>query len=298
MLKVPESWIKGVDYEFTSGVITTHFGDKVQYQWWIGLKALWSEEYKEFRTDEIGWENVIYACVNQVNNKVYIGKAKDFFNRWIESNWSHYNRWIENHNFILYHALNKYNIDKFKVYIIYECNSNDLLNELEIKFINKFNSCVLNDNSWGYNMTYGGEDTSQLRTPKALAKSRKSLECYAHSIGFESYGKYASSLMMTPEARSKADNTCIKKYDMTACELMISPENIKRSLSTRNDLYGDNGAGAMHTSKSRNLAELTRHVNSINNHINLILDAKLELNYYNFIRKSSDINNIRFIDNL
>ena len=59
-------------------------------------------------------------------------------------------------NCILGKAFLKYGIDNFKFTIIEECSDEDMSNR-EIFWINKLNTCVKDKNSWGYNMTHGGE---------------------------------------------------------------------------------------------------------------------------------------------
>jgi hypothetical protein len=56
------------------------------------------------------------------------------------------------HNNHLHNAIKKYGIDNFSFEIIKECNK-ELLNELEVYYINEYNST--NENI-GYNVSCGG----------------------------------------------------------------------------------------------------------------------------------------------
>ena len=93
----------------------------------------------------------IYIIKNSVNDKVYIGQAKDAAERWL----SHvYNAKYENKTSkekqIIHKAMMKYGIDKFHYEILeYQVSNYD---EREIYWIKHFNSIVPN----GYNIAVGG----------------------------------------------------------------------------------------------------------------------------------------------
>lgn len=81
----------------------------------------------------------IYSLVNTVNDKQYIGSAKDFFIRINE-----HLKYKNNSNVALQKVFVKYGLDKFKFYIyeyfIYESKiiSHKSLTELETNYISKF----------------------------------------------------------------------------------------------------------------------------------------------------------------
>lgn len=98
----------------------------------------------------------IYKVTNLVNGKVYIGQTIGNINkRWREHKSSSLNNLDNN---ILHKAMRKYGFENFKIEKVIECE-NDLLDEMEIKYIKIFNSYVGNENSNGYNMTVGGSGT-------------------------------------------------------------------------------------------------------------------------------------------
>lgn len=102
----------------------------------------------------------IYKVTNMVNNKIYIGKSKDIQRRWREHHTEPFNTNCRAYDVIFYRAIRKYGIDNFKFEIIEECSEAEL-NEREKYWIKFYNTCIKDDNGSGYNMTEGGENTSQ-----------------------------------------------------------------------------------------------------------------------------------------
>ena len=92
----------------------------------------------------------IYKIINQINNKVYIGKAGNIERRWYEHRSDAKN---PNKTYHLYQAMRKYGLDNFIFEIIEECPpDNDILSEREKYWINYYDSY-----NNGYNETLGGE---------------------------------------------------------------------------------------------------------------------------------------------
>lgn len=94
----------------------------------------------------------IYVIENQINHKKYVGQtiAPNF--RWRK----HKTDDIHIPGLLLGKAFLKYGIENFTFTIIEECENNKL-SECEIYWIKELNTFVKNPNSWGYNMTQGGE---------------------------------------------------------------------------------------------------------------------------------------------
>lgn len=98
-------------------------------------------------------EKYIYKITNNINKKVYIGQTNNINRRFRE----HKNcGGIEEQNKLLYYAINKYGIENFSFDII-EGPIEDY-NEREKYWIKYYNSYIEEENSWGYNMTAGGEE--------------------------------------------------------------------------------------------------------------------------------------------
>lgn len=87
----------------------------------------------------------IYIIENLLNHKKYVGQSNRPFRRFIEHK-NHKN------NFPIHNAIQKYDVDNFKLTILEKNIEN--YNEREQYWINYYNTIVPN----GYNLTIGGED--------------------------------------------------------------------------------------------------------------------------------------------
>lgn len=112
--------------------------------------------------------NYIYKIVNKVNGKVYIGKTTYTIEcRWIQHiSAATSNREKNDYNYLLHKAIRKYGVDNFTVEVIEEVEDKTKLSSREIYWINYYNSCILEEDSNGYNMTYGGEGVSKINKQK------------------------------------------------------------------------------------------------------------------------------------
>ena len=96
----------------------------------------------------------VYKITNQVNGKEYIGKT----NFSLEKRWSEHQNdaWKERNNHrALYRAIRKHGITNFTIQPLFESESPQELEEMEVKFIKEYNT--FND---GYNMTIGGDGST------------------------------------------------------------------------------------------------------------------------------------------
>lgn len=92
---------------------------------------------------------IIYKVQNNVNQKVYIGKTAKTLNERKKTHLKNVRMGIKTH---FYDSIRKYGEESFTWCELLSCNSVDILNEMEIMFIDKFNSY-----KDGYNMTLGGD---------------------------------------------------------------------------------------------------------------------------------------------
>lgn len=92
----------------------------------------------------------IYAIINKVNGKMYIGKSVDIETR-IKRHFRELRKSIH-HNKHLQRSFDFYGEDKFTWVILLECYFKNDLNEEEVSMIHEYSSY-----SDGYNETIGGE---------------------------------------------------------------------------------------------------------------------------------------------
>ncbi len=88
----------------------------------------------------------IYAIVNLVNKKSYVGRSVNINRRW----WEHRNelKYNKHYNSYLQNAWNKYGEENFELLLLEECNK-ALHAEKEFMWINEMQSF---DRSFGYNL--------------------------------------------------------------------------------------------------------------------------------------------------
>ena len=94
----------------------------------------------------------IYVIENKINHKKYVGQTINPENRWKR----HKNDDIKIPNCAIGYAFKKYGIDNFSFNIIEECKDEEM-SKREIFWIKELNTCIKDVNSWGYNITHGGE---------------------------------------------------------------------------------------------------------------------------------------------
>lgn len=117
--------------------------------------------YKEILKDT---EGIIYKITNLINNKVYIGQT-------IHSFIKRYTKHFNIHNEHMIYSMIKYGKENFVVEILEKNKSEKELNELEVYYINKYQS---NNPKYGYNKTSGGKESyeSNIRITGEVAQKR------------------------------------------------------------------------------------------------------------------------------
>ncbi len=111
---------------------------------------------------------VIYAIINQVNGKKYIGQSRQGLARRKGEHVYRFNLGERDHK--LYLAMRKYGLANFKFEVLCHVLKPGYLDELEVFFIDRFNSFHR-----GYNMTRGGDGVSDETRAKlsAIFKGRE-----------------------------------------------------------------------------------------------------------------------------
>lgn len=96
----------------------------------------------------------VYKITNKVNLKVYIGQSINIRTRW-KDHINSLNRG-NSHSILLQRAWNKYGQENFSFEILELCEE-DMLDEIEIKYINIYDAC-----NNGYNIESGGNENKHL----------------------------------------------------------------------------------------------------------------------------------------
>lgn len=124
--------------------------------------------------------NCIYLYVNNVNDKKYVGKAKDLQKR----HEGHLHRKLA-----IDFAIRKYGMDNFTLYVVKFDLSEEEMNMWEQHYIQKYNSY-----EYGYNFTYGGTggNTQTKWTEQRKDEFRKKMSEATAGEKNPMYGKKAS----------------------------------------------------------------------------------------------------------
>lgn len=126
------------------------------------------------------YDGYIYKIYNDVNDKIYIGQTiRDIKIRWRQHLY-YAKRNDVSHGQIIYCDMYKYGVEHYNIEII-KCVSHDdrsllknELNELEIKYIKKYNSLIPN----GYNVSPGGSNIGSPITYPVKAYDASGNICY------------------------------------------------------------------------------------------------------------------------
>ena len=112
---------------------------------------------------------IIYCYTNKINGKKYIGQTINPQLRYNAHRSSYQNPKDKEQNSLLHRAFRKYGFENFQYEILVkDIDSIDVLNELEIYYIKKFNCKTPN----GYNVEDGGKNCNK---PKTLEHRKKEI---------------------------------------------------------------------------------------------------------------------------
>ena len=101
---------------------------------------------------------IVYVITNKVNGKQYVGITSTDIKSRIQHHISEaYNKNSINYNNPFKRAIRKYGMDNFEIEIKYENLTCEEAQKLEITTIKELNTYILNENSNGYNATFGGD---------------------------------------------------------------------------------------------------------------------------------------------
>lgn len=170
----------------------------------------------------------IYKITNKINNKVYIGKTTStILNRWnqhISAAFSDKDK--KDYNFLLHKAIRKYGKDNFIIEQIEEISEDKELSNREMYWINFYHSCILEENSNGYNMTYGGEGSLKINREEIYNLWEQELGSVAISKQTGYHITSIKNVLSTLNSYSKeidfARNTGVKVYQYDSNGALIN----------------------------------------------------------------------------
>ena len=115
---------------------------------------------------------IIYSYTNLINGKQYIGQTINPKQRFAQHKSSAFNVNDKEYNSLLHRAFRKYGYENFQYRVLAESDEIDILNELEIALIKKYNTKTPN----GYNIEDGGRNCKKSQTDE---QKRKLMEAHA-----------------------------------------------------------------------------------------------------------------------
>lgn len=151
----------------------------------------------------------IYRITNTVNNKCYIGKAKNIYRRFsVHKTNSRLPNPDKRSSPLLYYALNKYGIDNFTFEIVESLEVNEnILKERELYWMDYYNSY---EGCCGYNLRRDSS-TNMIVHPKTTEKMSNNLkEQWANGVRAE-HGKKLSENWKTNKGRAEAQSKLFSK---------------------------------------------------------------------------------------
>lgn len=171
------------------------------------------DNFRRWNIKKLPRKSGIYCFENKINGKLYIGQSQNIRER------------VGHHinskdNLYIHKAIRKYGVNNFNIYILEFCDI-DKLSELEIKYIQKYNSFIN-----GYNLTGGGEGNRGRKLSEYHKKNignKNSKEIWAYDYKNNHYIKGNSCKDISNKLLNMGHNISIQKiYDAisrkTQCE--------------------------------------------------------------------------------
>lgn len=123
---------------------------------------------------------VIYKITNQINNKIYIGQTVNWDERYRHHRQEAYRKNTENAKRPIYRAIRKHGLKNFKFEIIDIADDKAELDNLEIYYIDKFNSLIDHN---GYNLEKGGANGRKSEyTKRKISEAQKGEKNHMYGI--------------------------------------------------------------------------------------------------------------------
>ena len=99
--------------------------------------------------------NSIYQIKNIKNGKIYLGKTSQNPKNRLEQHFA--SAFKNDSQYLIHKAMRKYGRESFSFEVIFNTFDENDLSNFEKFFIAEFKSCILEKDSYGYNMTRGGD---------------------------------------------------------------------------------------------------------------------------------------------
>jgi group I intron endonuclease len=193
---------------------------------------------------------VIYAIINKINGKIYIGKTKNIKERWATH--KRHAKYDTYKKYPIHLAINKYGISNFVIEIIDESKLEKEAYEKEIFWI-KY--CLSMNKKYGYNISEGGGGCSGKQSEEIIknkigekAPNVKLKEYQVKEI-FEKFnsGKY-SALDLAKEYNVKSTTTIRR---------ILKKQSWKHTIYTCDNYYEISKDNELHKSGRENISKLT-----------------------------------------
>lgn len=276
----------------------------------INLRELFTLSY-DYLPELVDSKNCIYRILNLVNGKCYIGQTKWFYGRFRFNGLSHFGTYVyynQNEcNIKFYRALIKYRSKNFDVEVIEKDLPDELLNEREIYWISYYDS--FNN---GYNMTLGGTDCSQLKSPEVVERASFNQGTTRLFKNIENKLKYLKDnnleLNTFNYARNTNDPACITQHIPRVLSKFDIIRLDSRWTKELDDLfldYKENGIPPIDINRYYELKRLAgysisigRLFKSINEKLEYLKYTNHEITPLNYIELCYKIHNIYHITNV
>jgi group I intron endonuclease len=171
---------------------------------------------------------VIYKLVNKINGDFYIGKTIFSIKKRMVGHKAHANH---GSHYYVHNAMRKYGYENFYIEEIEKVETEELLNEREIYWIETLKP--------KYNMHAGGQGGSKKGRPDITGETREQWEKYWYKLGQNPWNKgktgiggYKHSKPMSQEKRNRISEVQKSLSSSVVCEhcsISVGPSNYKKS---------------------------------------------------------------------
>jgi len=247
---------------------------------------------------QIKWNSKIsgiYAWVNEVNGKMYVGRSVNLYKR-VYDEMNGFQNYKKQNMKKLFNAIKKYGISNFRVIRLLECPP-EYLNKLEMLLIDYYDT-----KNNGYNCTVGGDGTNGYKvSKKQIEKQRISLKKYwsdkRKSEHSQKLKKWANDKIRKNHLIDKGTQW---QYDLTLVEKQrinykktLTPEEIERRRQSLIHHYKLNNGRAIRY-KEITLYSPSQEITKITNIKHFCKENGLgRVGFYEFLRRNDYENSFR-----